>query len=1040
MRNRSVAMSHEWIQPGPVRSCPNIVLYGYLFIVCACAGSAVAWSAEVDDAAADLPIEPASIELGRPVDFDLDVYPILESNCVSCHNVITQEGGLVVENVASLLAGGDSGPAVVPKDPDESLLYRLAARMEESYMPPLPNDVRARSLTPDEVGLLRTWILEGAKQGSGPTEADIQWRPLPSHLQAIHSVAISPDERFIASGRANHVDLIDGFTGEKLFELVDPHLSGVMFEGKPMYGDGAAHRDFVHCLAFSPDGNQLASGGYRVVKIWQRPMNATTFQKEFGQSITALASQRHATKTNRVVVGLEDGSIQILRTEDQVIENQFAAHPEKVTDLCLGTDNQILVSASADRQVRVWELNSATLVDEFTTSSISSIVVSEPTRTIITGHLGGTIRIWKVPDEPVEIEQKEGDKLEPAEEGAIKDGDAVSGKARESRKPLLELNGDATRVSTLALWGNEEQELVSGGAEGKLRFWNLKTGKELKSFEHGSPIVGVATHPQSDQIASVDQGGHIVIWDSKGKRVGEISGTIEQSFRIEHLETELEVAQQRLKNAQTGFEEADKELTSVTAAVTKAIEERAASAKSVVEAEAKAEKALADLEQANLEQDNQANLEQANQANLEQANKANLEQANRANLEQANKVLEQKPGDEALKKKQEALKKASDKEAASAQQARDAMQIAVRNVELAAAAQRSSERRREAARESKDRESLAKEGLEKDLASVRMERVESKMEVVAIEFSPKGKVLATLFRNGSVQTWNARNAQPVEAYAGRADADQCLVFRGEHQLVTGSSEGLLTEWDLQPAWYLEGQLGPIAEAPLDLKGSQLTDRVLAVDFSPNGKQLATGGGAPSQTGELILWDLEGMTRIRKFSNAHSDTVFGVEFSHDGKFLLSGGADKLAKVFEVETGNLLRAFEGHTNHVLAVSWKADGSSMITAGADHVIKFWEIDSGSQIRTISNYSKQVTSAEFVGTGDNMISCSGDKNIRFHNPSSGKNFRSFSGATDYVYGVTATDDLGTVVAGGEDGVLRVWNGNDGKLRYEVKPPQHDR
>src|SRR5690606_18653551 len=109
------------------------------------------------------------------------------------------------------------------------------------------------------------------------------------------------------------------------------------------------------------------------------------------------------------------------------------------------------------------------------------------------------------------------------------------------------------------------------------------------------------------------------------------------------------------------------------------------------------------------------------------------------------------------------------------------------------------------------------------------------------------------------------------------------------------------------------------------------DRVTALDFSPAGDLLATGGGAPSRGGELKLWNVATGQLEREILDAHSDTVLAIEFSPDGKYLATCGADRFMKVFEVASGTLVKAFEGHTHHVLGVSWRADGRLLVTSGA-------------------------------------------------------------------------------------------------------------
>jgi WD40 repeat protein len=51
--------------------------------------------------------------------------------------------------------------------------------------------------------------------------------------------------------------------------------------------------------------------------------------------------------------------------------------------------------------------------------------------------------------------------------------------------------------------------------------------------------------------------------------------------------------------------------------------------------------------------------------------------------------------------------------------------------------------------------------------------------------------------------------------------------------------------------------------------------VLSLDFSHDGKLLATGGGDPSRSGELIVWDVATQAPVKNLETAHSDTVFGI---------------------------------------------------------------------------------------------------------------------------------------------------------------------
>ena len=218
-------------------------------------------------------------------------------------------------------------------------------------------------------------------------------------------------------------------------------------------------------------------------------------------------------------------------------------------------------------------------------------------------------------------------------------------------------------------------------------------------------------------------------------------------------------------------------------------------------------------------------------------------------------------------------------------------------------------------------------------------------------------------------------------------------------------------------WELEKTLGSAdGESPL-------VGRILSIDFSPDGLRLAAGGGDTSRTGELSVWDLEKGELVWKLDDAHSDTVFDVDYSAEGKYLATSGADKFARSFDASDGKRIRFYEGHTAHVLGGSWQSGSSLLATCGADKVIKIWDFRTGAVKRTISGFGKQVTAISFIGDSQQTLSCSGDKTVRMHAANDGKNIRSLAGGGDYMYSVDASPDAAVEVDGGYASDLHVRN-----------------
>jgi WD40 repeat protein len=203
-----------------------------------------------------------------PVEFYRDIVPIFRESCLPCHNRTTTKADLLLETPADILKGGESGTALIPGKSAESLLFKVSAHLEKPRMPPKDNKVNAPNLTPEQLGLLQLWIDQGAKAGQQLAEV-IQWQPMPDRVDAIMAVAVSSNGRYAACGRGNQIEVYRISDGAVLSRPADPAL--VATNGAAAgAGAGAAHRDLVNALALSPDGEWLASGGFREVKLWHR--------------------------------------------------------------------------------------------------------------------------------------------------------------------------------------------------------------------------------------------------------------------------------------------------------------------------------------------------------------------------------------------------------------------------------------------------------------------------------------------------------------------------------------------------------------------------------------------------------------------------------------------------------------------------------------------------------------------------------------------------------------------------------------------------
>src|SRR5438128_9399792 len=94
--------------------------------------------------------------------FENKVRPILAENCFQCHGEKKQRGSLRLDSLATILEGGDQGPAIVPGHPEKSLLVKAISHEDPDFkMPP------TKKLAREQIADLTAWIKMGAPWPSG---------------------------------------------------------------------------------------------------------------------------------------------------------------------------------------------------------------------------------------------------------------------------------------------------------------------------------------------------------------------------------------------------------------------------------------------------------------------------------------------------------------------------------------------------------------------------------------------------------------------------------------------------------------------------------------------------------------------------------------------------------------------------------------------------------------------------------------------------------------------------------------------------------
>ncbi|QDS91577.1 Chromosome partition protein Smc [Roseimaritima multifibrata] len=991
----------------------------------------------------------AELERTTPVDFATEIAPILKRSCVACHHKGEAEGGLVLESHASLMKGGDSGPAVIAKDAKASLLLMRATGEEEPLMPPEDNDVGASPLTAEELGLWQLWIQQGAV-GSGASETEvIKWQPIPESLRAVYALDVSPDGQQFAFARGNRLFVAGINTPTKHVLLADSELGDA----------GVADVDLIQSIAFSPDGLRLASGGFRTLRLWKRT-HAPLSPKDVSWLKPAQLVAAHPDGSAVALVNAI-GDVEVWDVAANDRRSVILGHSDPVIGMAwAGSTGNLVVADNAGRvtfhdakdgrELATIKLNAS--LAELTTSSDG---VHAAVRTD-----SGAVQLLRfvaaVDDAPAGIEVAQpsvGDLSDATAIALIAKPSLAVAVATESRGVLLvdAATNKVTRtlevgsvVDALAVSADQTQ-LVTGGRDAAVVVWNLDDGKQLAANGSGvddTLALGKATRDANRQKALVAK------LTSKTKELQELLKKEDEALavivKIRDAATVANDANEEKRSA------AAKLVTATEATIAKTTGEVTGAEKALAQARAKLEKASKDLEsqQAAINKDaegkaeKQAEKEEATAAEPTEAAKqiaetqAAVAQAKadiaagekaiasgKALLEKATKELETQ---RATLKKMEAEKAKSEAELVKQQRLTDAASVAQKRATDAIP-----EHQRVV-----DAETRRLARLDAKLALVNTDLKRPGRAVIGIAISPDATRIATVHQDGSSRVLRSSDGQPLsqippsntlDASGAGGNARFNIALVGD-KICRLAGTGTVQCWPLQEQWVLERTIGATNDR------EQIVDRVTAIDFRPDAMTVAVGSGEPSRSGTVKIFDVQTGQLVRDLGDLHTDSILGLAFSPDGRTLASSSADRTIGLTDVASGQTTRRLEGHSHHVLSVAWQDSGSVIASAGADQAVKIWNAETGETSRTVSGFAKEMTAIRFVEATDQLVAASGSGEVRLVNSTNGAKVRSYDASKDFLFAIAVTPDGKQLIAGGESGVVRIWNVADGKLIAESK------
>ena len=273
-----------------------------------------------------------------------------------------------------------------------------------------------------------------------------------------------------------------------------------------------------------------------------------------------------------------------------------------------------------------------------------------------------------------------------------------------------------------------------------------------------------------------------------------------------------------------------------------------------------------------------------------------------------------------------------------------------------------------------------------------------------LSLSGDGRLIVTASTDRTLKVWSRANLAAEGAIYMDDGPATSLSVRNNRALTT-HADGSINIWDIEKRQRL-------------YRFKRNSESVWAASFTGSEDRIAAAG----HDSAVALWETSSEQAPKQLLEGHENSVQAVASDPAGSWLVSGGADKSIKLWNLETLDLKRTYRNNSDLITALAVSGDANLIASGSHDGSVRLHGMGSTRTLRTFNAHKAKVTSVVFSMNGEYLASAAEDGSVRVRGLKPARAFWTLNTLEKGAKSLAFDSEGRHLLTGGPDGVVTVW------------------